>query len=508
MISISRKIHKQTNYLLTLNFMIMKKIYISIVCMVLAFNLNLRAQLPDGSIGPDFVGTDINGVEHHLYDYLDSGKVVIIDFFTTWCEPCWEYHNSGILDEMWELYGPDGTNEVMIFQIEVDNDCGMNELLGNGNSQGNWIEGVPFPTIDDLPNPENPPYGTIIGDLYETTYIPTIYIICPSRITNEDHYEDGYLTAAELHAFIIDNCSGATAQIDASLLIYEGPTQYCYDQIEGGQVVIQNLSLGGNLTEATIQTLLDGNIISTTEYSGNLPLYSIDTVALNPIMNLPEEAELTFFIQLDGDTYLENNEIEVSVAKISYQSEMSFTIEVQPDNYPNEFSCELLDDNGTLIYEISSLIGFGLQTFDIVVTDPACITWNIYDSYGDGICCDWGEGYIRLINTASGEEVMYVNGDYGDGTTKMFVADWATGINDYAASNTMIYPNPASDNVNIIMDSRIDQLEVINHMGQAVYKTSSENKILNIDVSQLESGIYIFRIVIGNEVITNQVIIQ
>ena len=36
------------------------------------------AQLPDGSIAPDFTATDINGVEHNLYSYLDSGYQVIL----------------------------------------------------------------------------------------------------------------------------------------------------------------------------------------------------------------------------------------------------------------------------------------------------------------------------------------------------------------------------------------------------------------------------------------------
>jgi len=487
----------------------MRKIYISIVCMVLAFNLNLRAQLPDGSIGPDFVGTDINEVEHHLYDYLDSGKVVIIDFFTTWCAPCWEYHTSGVLDEMWELYGPDGTNEVMIFQIEVDIDEGMNELLGNGNSQGNWLEGVLFPTIDDLPDPDNPPYGTIIDGLYEIHYIPTIYVICPERITNEDHWEDGYMTAAELHAFMIGNCTGATAQIDASLLKYEGPTQYCFDQIEGGQVVIQNLSLGGNLTEATIQTLLDGNIISTTEYSGDLLLFAIDTVQLNPIGNLPEEATLTFNLVVEGDTILENNQKDIDVSRGPILNGFSVIVEVQPDDYPEEFSFDMLDGNGNLIYASEPLSGSSLQQFEVNIPEITCVTWNIYDSYGDGICCDYGEGYVRLLDAQSGDEIYYINGDYGFGITRLFAAlDPNTEIQENVFDNIRIYPNPARDNINIIAESRIDQLEVINHMGQAVYKTSSENKILNIDVSQLESGIYIFRIVSGNEVITNQVIIQ
>ena len=45
------------------------------------------SQLPNGSVAPDFSITDIDGVEHHLYSYLDSGYAVIIDFSATWCGP-------------------------------------------------------------------------------------------------------------------------------------------------------------------------------------------------------------------------------------------------------------------------------------------------------------------------------------------------------------------------------------------------------------------------------------
>ena len=64
------------------------------------------AQLPDGSIAPDFTATDINGVEHNLYSYLDSGYQVILDFSATWCGPCWSYHTSGVFSDLIAAYGP------------------------------------------------------------------------------------------------------------------------------------------------------------------------------------------------------------------------------------------------------------------------------------------------------------------------------------------------------------------------------------------------------------------
>ena len=103
------------------------------------------AQLPNGSVAPDFTATDVNGNQHRLYDYLDQKATVILDISATWCGPCWNYHAGGTFEEIWEAHGPAGqpgvsqntTDDVMILWFEGDAGTSLGEL--ENSALGNWL---------------------------------------------------------------------------------------------------------------------------------------------------------------------------------------------------------------------------------------------------------------------------------------------------------------------------------------------------------------------------------
>ena len=91
----------------------MKKILLSAILCSTLFASKSIAQLPDGSIAPDFTTTDVNGNTHNLYDYLDQGYSVVMDISATWCGPCWNYHTGGALEDLWANHGPAGEPGVL-----------------------------------------------------------------------------------------------------------------------------------------------------------------------------------------------------------------------------------------------------------------------------------------------------------------------------------------------------------------------------------------------------------
>ena len=174
------------------------------------------SQLPNGSVAPDFTITDIEGEEHNLYSYLDSGYAVIIDFSATWCGPCWNYHTSGVFEEIYQAHGPDGANDVRILFIESDDNTTNDDLHGTGtNTWGDWTAGVQYPIADN---------GGNIFDLYQCAYYPTIFTVCPNRIIQQT----GQATAeGHINYFQSGSCAPATMPNDVSLLEYLGPNRTC-----------------------------------------------------------------------------------------------------------------------------------------------------------------------------------------------------------------------------------------------------------------------------------------
>ncbi len=168
----------------------MKKFFFLLFLCLMGWHV-AQAQLPNGSIAPDFTVTDLNGNTIHLYDLLDAGKTVYIDVFATWCGPCWNYKNTGAFETIWDTYGPSGTNEAFVLAVEADAATNLACLYGPsgcvGGTQGNWVSGTDHPIVDD----------PSFNNLYNINYYPTIYMICP---LDKKVYETGQLNAANLWA--------------------------------------------------------------------------------------------------------------------------------------------------------------------------------------------------------------------------------------------------------------------------------------------------------------------
>lgn len=144
-----------------MNKIISKRLLLcSLVTTMLLTTPSVRAQEETTRLrSSDYVAKDINGKEHDINAILKSGKAILIDFSATWCNPCWTVHKLGILDKIYEMFGPNGTNQIEIFWVEASN-APIEAIYGDtsksrgGVTKGDWTKDangnpVPYPIISD-----------------------------------------------------------------------------------------------------------------------------------------------------------------------------------------------------------------------------------------------------------------------------------------------------------------------------------------------------------------------
>jgi len=95
------------------------------------------------------------------------------------------------------------------------------------------------------------------------------------------------------------------------------------------------------------------------------------------------------------------------------------TLTIVTDNYPGETTWSITDGGGNTV---ASGGPYGSQSTtyveDLCLTD-GCYTFTIFDSYGDGICCSWGNGSYSLVEDASGN-VLASGGSFGSSEATSF----------------------------------------------------------------------------------------
>lgn len=393
------------------------------------------AQLPDNSICPDWTGTDLNGNVHNLYSLLDSGYTVFIDVSATWCGPCWAYHNTHALKNLYETYGP-GTAEdaVRVFFVEGDGSTTLADLQGNTSaSQGDWIDGTTYPIIDNAS----------IANLLEITYFPTIYKVCPNRVITEV----GQISTSQLWSSA-GNCQSAIAGTDAGLLPSMGSITGCAGSDVGLTARLQNMG-EATLTAATIQARIGSNVLGSTQWTGSLGTYEVadvDVTDFTPSGTSNVTLEIT---STDGNAT--NNTATQLVSASTAISGTVATFKIKCDQYGSETRWKLYDANNAVVEQGGPYTNGTSQTehvYEWTMDDLQCYRLEVTDAYGDGMCCSYGQGYYRL--EWNGMTIVQ-GGQFGAVDNKHFSTNDATasvGDNDLERS-LQVYPNPTSGLVNL-----------------------------------------------------------
>ena len=176
---------------------IMKR-FLLVLTIVLGITNSVDAQLPNGTIAPDFTLTDRDGNVHNLYTYLNEGKVVFLKFFACHCPSCWAYHNTGKLESLYQTYGPDGTNQIMVLMLEYDQ-YNPDAFYGlGGYTQGDWITGNSIPMVDVEGADRS------VFDDYNLNYYPMIMKVCNDKTV--ELMSTGYSVATLFQE--ADDCAG------------------------------------------------------------------------------------------------------------------------------------------------------------------------------------------------------------------------------------------------------------------------------------------------------------
>ena len=78
------------------------------------------------------------------------------------------------------------------------------------------------------------------------------------------------------------------------------------------------------------------------------------------------------------------------------------------------------------------------------------------------------------------------------------------GVEDESLVTLNVYPNPASDVLNISAQNTINTVEIFNVLGQKVITMQVENTSAEINVSNLNAGIYLIKYEINNSISTKK----
>ena len=118
----------------------------------------------NGSSGQavDFTVTDLNGNSHNLYSYLNSNKIVVLEYLSVTCGHC--INHAPYIEDFHEAWGPSGNDLVELIGLEIN--VTTNGTVSSGSTVVTGISTVGLREGDGVKEKTDAIYeSTIIANL-------------------------------------------------------------------------------------------------------------------------------------------------------------------------------------------------------------------------------------------------------------------------------------------------------------------------------------------------------
>lgn len=292
--------------------------------------------------------------------------------------------------------------------------------------------------------------------------------------------------------------------LDAAISV-DIPEVSCGETIITPTINLTNFGLN-DITAAVITWQIDNGTTNTINFNGALSQNETESFVLDPI-DLTEGSYSfnVVLVSVNGtnDQNDQNNSIseDFSIGGSDDQyGTLQVVLELLTDDYAEETSWEFREVGGSVLYSDSYNEGSDDNTTFIEIFDVEldnCYEFEIFDSFGDGICCQWGEGEYSL-STSTGE-IIFEGAEFTDNEVTQMSIGGELSIDDALLATISMYPNPATSEITLSIGNTTDKASysLYNTFGQLLQQGEvTNNKVLS--VSNYTTGIYF--VVVKNSV--------
>ena len=506
----------------------MKKLLIILSFFIFTNTSAQYGMLNGTGYAPNVTVVDLNGVTHDIYEYLDSGYVVVLELVSASCATCASYASG--TENSYNLYGPGGNNSAKFIGLETNSNT-TNTMVSNFAS----TYGITFPIANNIV-PANINYQLYYTPSYYVIYPDTSYTtICPLYCvtTSTSSSIENDLNNA-ISSWVISGCTDSTAtnyypganvddgsctystacsgspitNLGVTNIIHDRAT-FTFDDMNSSTCRVDQLRI--KYREVGTSTWSQKNMGSPTGYD---PVTGIcnstsrtDKLVLGLSANTTYEWQMRVWYCSTGATAWVNGPNFTTLADCPNVGNLAVTT-------PNSTKATFTWDNSNGAYSFVRLQArvdtTGSSFFNI---GGVGVPYGTYTKDKNGLVpgtsyraksrtwCDPNGGAYKAPSWTSFIYFTMPGSIRLDGGTSIESLD--------------VYPNPSRDIFNVSFTSKEAQdleVRVINVVGEVVYTEGLENftgeYTKEIDLVKYTKGIYFLEITTNSGVINKKLILQ